>query len=341
MCGVLVPVIMDQATYRDGVRHTCFDLSDDLDALRKQPEDSPDFLWIGLHDPTQAEFDAVDAELKLHPLAVEDVLAGDQRAKVERYDDTMFVVLKTLRYIDSTSDVETGEVMLFIGDRFVVTVRNGALNPLAGIRRHLEQHPELLSLGKMSVLHAVVDSIVDNYGYVERELAKDLDDIETRVFSGDGLADSRDIYRLKREVLEARRATTPLVPALEMLVHSPHSPLPQGELRLLFRDVSDNLKATGDHIESYDKLLSDILSAHLTQVSIEQTELSMRQNDDMRKISAWVAIAAVPTAIAGIYGMNFDEMPELHWFYGYFIVLGFMAVVCLTLYVLFRRSGWL
>ncbi|CCH76393.1 putative transporter [Nostocoides japonicum T1-X7] len=332
---------MDQATYRDGVRYMCFDLSDDLEALRQQPKDNADFLWIGLHDPTQAEFDQVDAELRLHPLAVEDVLSGNQRAKVERYDDTMFVVLKTLRYIDSTSDVETGEVMLFIGDRFVVTVRNGALNPLAGIRRHLEANPDLLRLGQLSVLHAVVDSIVDNYGVVERELAKDLDDIETRVFGGEAVAESRDIYRLKREVLEARRATTPLVPALEQLVHAPQSPLPQGELRLLFRDVADNLKTTNDHIESYDRLLSDILGAHLAQVSVEQTEISVRQNDDMRKISAWVAIAAVPTMIAGVYGMNFDDMPELRWHYGYFAVLGVMLLACVTLYRLFRHSGWL
>ncbi len=332
---------MDQATYRDGVRHTCFDLSADLEALRREPADNTDFLWIGLHDPTQAEFDGVDSELKLHPLAVEDVLSGNQRAKIERYDDTMFVVLKTLRYIDSTSDVETGEVMLFIGDRFVVTVRQGALNPLAGIRRHLEAKPDLLRLGRMSVLHAVVDSIVDNYGVVERELATDLDDIETRVFGGEGLAESRDIYRLKREVLESRRATTPLLPALELLVHSPSSPLPQGELRLLFRDVADNLKTTNEHIEAYDRLLSDILGAHLAQVSIDQTAVSVRQNDDMRKISAWVAIAAVPTMIAGIYGMNFNDMPELRWHYGYFAVLCVMAVICVVLYRFFRRSGWL
>ena len=333
-------MIIDQATYRDGVRRSCFDLSESLDELRSRP-DSTDFLWIGLNDPTQAEFDLVNDELRLHPLAVEDVLKGFQRAKVELYDDTMFVVLKTLHYVDATSDVETGEVMVFVGDRFVVTVRTGALNPLAGIRAGLEAAPEQLRLGPMSVLYAVMDSVVDNYAYVDRELAADLDAIESDVFAGEGSTDSRDIYRLKREVLEARRATTPLVRALDLLVHGPKSPLPEGELRLLFRDVADHVKSVNDHVETYDRLLGDILSAHLAQVAVGQNAVAVRQNSDMRKISAWVAIAAVPTMIAGIYGMNFENMPELRWHYGYYLCVALMVSASGLMYRAFRRSGWL
>ncbi len=333
-------MIIDQATYHDGVRRSCFDLSDSLAEIRSRPG-TTDFLWIGLNDPTQAEFDNVNHELMLHPLAVEDVLRGSQRAKIERYDDTLFVVLKTLRYVDATSDVETGEVMVFVGDHFVVTVRNGPLNPLAGIRARLEAERARLLLGPMSVLHAVMDEIVDNYIYVEGELATDLDEIETKVFAGERMAESHEIYRLKREVVETKRATVPLVPALDLLVHNPRTMVPEGELRLLFRDVSDHLKTVTEHVESYDRLLSDILGAHLAQVGVEQNDVAVRQNSDMRKISAWVAIAAVPTMIAGIYGMNFDFIPELTWHYGYFVCLGVMASACLFLYRAFRRSGWL
>lgn len=334
-------VIMDQASYHDGERRGCFDLSDSLELLRSTGGPN-DFLWIGLHDPDQTEFDMVNEELQLHPLAVEDVLSGRQRAKIERYDDTFFVVLKTLRYVDATSDVETGEVMVFVGDHFVVTVRNGPLNPLAGIRAALEADPGRLRLGPMSVLHAVMDHIVDNYLAVEAELQTDLDEIEVAVFSEDSpSANSRTIYRLKREVLEAKRAVTPMVAPLDALIASPRSPLPEGELRLLFRDVSDHLKTVRDHVEGYDRLLSDVLGAHLAQVGVEQNEVAVRQNADMRRISAWVAIAALPTMLAGIYGMNFDNMPELRWRYGYFILLGIMAVACGGLYRAFRKSGWL
>jgi magnesium transporter len=331
---------MDQARYHDGVRRGCFDLSDSLAEIRAHGSPT-DFLWIGLHDPDQAEFDMVNEELQIHPLAVEDVLSGRQRAKIERYDDTVFVVLKTLRYVDATSDVETGEVMVVVGDHFVVTVRNGALNPLAGVRAGLESDPERLRLGPMSVLHAVMDLVVDNYLLVESELQTDLDEIEVEVFT-EAAANSRTIYRLKREVLEAKRAVVPMVLPLDALVASPDSPLPEGgELRLLFRDVADHLKTVRDHVEAYDRLLSDILNAHLAQVSVAQNEVTVRQNADMRRISAWVAIAALPTMIAGIYGMNFDNMPELRWRYGYFIVLGVMVVACGALYRGFRRSGWL
>jgi magnesium transporter len=326
-------VIVDQAIYREGRRSPCGDLSDELESLRSQPLGN-DFLWIGLKNPTDSEFELVNDELKLHPLAVEDAVNGNQRAKVELYDNTIFVVLKTLRYIEETSDIETGEVMLFVGDRFVVTVRRGEANPLSGVRQHLESEPEVLRHGAIAVVHAVMDSIVDNYTAVDAEVAKDLDEIETAVFSGARNVDSTRIYKLKREVLEFRRAAVPLAAPLRMLHDGSRSPLPSKEIRLLFRDVADHLLKVIDHVESYDRLLTDILSAHLAQISVQQ-------NNDMRKISAWVAIAAVPTMIAGIYGMNFDNIPELHWRFGYFGAVALMALVCVGLYRAFRRSGWL
>jgi magnesium transporter len=334
-------VIVDQALYVEGARRPCGDLSDELAALRAAGT-SGDFMWIGLKDPTQAEFDEVNEELQLHPLAVEDAIQGRQRAKVELYDTSVFVVLKPLRYVDETSDIETGELMCFVGDRFIVTVRRGEAAPLAGLRHRLEADPEVMRLGPMAVLHAIVDVVVDNYTLIDAEVSADLDDIETAVFSGADM-DSSTIYRLKREVLEFRRAAAPLAAPLMALHEDVGSHVEDAELRLRFRDVSDHLQAVIDHVESYDRLLTDVLGAHLAQVTVQQ-------NSDMRRISAWVAIAAVPTMIAGIYGMNFDYMPELTASvalggsdvkYGYFVVVALMAAACGTLYRAFRRSGWL
>jgi magnesium transporter len=324
---------MDQAVYREGRRQPCGDLSDELDGLRASADRSG-FLWIGLKDPTDAEFDQVNDELKLHPLAVEDAVKGNQRAKVELYDNTIFVVLKTIRYVEETSDIETGEVMLFVGDRFVVTVRRGEANPLAAVRRKLEANPEQLQHGEIAVLHAVMDSIVDNYLTIDQELQVDLEEIEEEVFSGARDVDSGGIYRLKREVLEFRRAAVPLAGPLSLLHDGSRSPISDKEMRLLLRDVADHLLKVIDHVESYDRLLTDVLNAHLAQISVQQ-------NSDMRKISAWVAIAAVPTMLAGIEGMNFQHMPELSHVWGYPAVLTVMVVSCLVLYRAFRRSKWL
>ena len=334
-------VIVDQAIYVGGDRRPCGDLSDELAALRTAGVPG-DFLWIGLKDPTQAKFDEVDDELQLHPLAVEDAIKGRQRAKVERYDTSVFVVLKPLRYVDATSDIETAELMCFVGDRFIVTVRRGEAGPLDGLRHRLESDPEMMRRGPMAVLHAIVDQVVDGYRLIDEEVSADLEDIEARVFSG-AIMDSSTIYRLKREVLEFRRAAAPLAAPLMALHHDDGSHVTDPELRLQFRDVSDHLQSVIDHVESYDRLLTDVLGAHLAQVTVQQ-------NSDMRRISAWVAIAAVPTMIAGVYGMNFDYMPELgasvgigggEFRYGYFVVLALMATVCGGLYRAFKRSGWL
>jgi magnesium transporter len=325
-------VIVDMAVYRTGRREPCGDLSDELAALRSGGGGG-DFLWVGLKDPSLAEFAQVDTELGLHPLAIEDAVKGGQRGKIEAYDGSVFVVLKTLRYLDSTSDIETGEVNVFVGDHFVVTVRSGELSPLAGLRRSLEEDPDRLRRGPYAVLHAIMDEVVDTYGDVDREVARDLEQLEEAVFTGEG-ADANAIYRLKREVLEFRRAAVPISTAVRMLHNSPHTPVRDKELRHLFRDVGDHLDAVVDHVESYDRLLTDMLGAHLTAVSV-------RQNEDMRKISAWVAMAAVPTMVAGIYGMNFEHMPELGSTWGYPGVLTLMAVAVTALYVTFKRHHWL
>ncbi|MEP7333923.1 MAG: magnesium/cobalt transporter CorA [Terracoccus sp.] len=335
-------MIVDKAIYRGGHRHGCGDLSDELDALRAGRETDA-FIWIGLKDPTDEEFELVNSELHLHPLAVEDAVKGNQRAKIEQYEKSVFVVLKTLRYIDATSDIETGELMLFIGDRFVVTVRHGEANPLQGVRHRLEAEESHLSYGPMAVLHSVMDSVVDNYLVVDREIRRDLEHIEEQVFGSSAGGDANVIYRLKREVLEFRRASVPLADALTTYMERGAGRLLTKDVLVFFRDVDDHLSQVNDHIDAYDHLLTDVLSAHLAGVSV-------KQNEDMRKISAWVAIAAVPTMIAGIYGMNFDNMPELQasihigtgeFGYGYFVVLLVMASVCTTLYRAFKRSGWL
>lgn len=327
-------MIVDQAVYRDGARHPCVDLSDSLAALRADGAPGTDFLWIGLKDPTPGEFETVRRELDLHPLAVEDVLSSQGRAKVEAYDDTLVAVVKTLRYVESTSDIETGQVTVVVAPHIAVTLRSGEMAPLEGARARLEQHEqELLRHGPMSVLHTVLDTVVDTYADIDDEVALDLADIERDVFGGGNRTQSSTIYRLKREVLEFRRAASPLRLAVQTLTDKT-GPVHSRELRLHYRDVADHLNLVLQNIETYDALLSDVLSAHLTQIGVQQ-------NEDMRKISAWAAMIAVPTLIAGIYGMNFDVMPELRWAIGYPVALVAMATLIVVLHRSFKRSGWL
>jgi magnesium transporter len=344
-------VIIDAAVYRNGRRQPCEDLAAEVAALSDVPDG---FLWIGLKDPTDDEFDRVKGQLRLHPLAVEDAVKGNQRSKLEVYQGSLFVVLKPLRYVEETSQVETGEVMLFVGDHFVVTVRRGEAGPLREVRARLEANADELAHGPAAVLYAVMDAVVDGYGDIDAEIQRDLEQMEESVFAGEvtveaealgeeppenlgqrrqAAGDARRIYLLKREVLEIRRAVLPLVEPAQRLAERDVPHVPQSA-RPFFRDIADHVLRMVDHVESYDRLLSDILSAHLTRISVQQ-------NDDMRRISAWVAIAAVPTMVAGIYGMNFDNMPELHWRYGYPMALGIMALACITLYRSFKRSGWL
>ncbi|WP_149258240.1 magnesium/cobalt transporter CorA [Actinomadura sp. K4S16] len=323
-------MIVDKAIYAGGKRRDIEgDISDAFDLAR---EDGDCFLWIGLFEPDEDEFELVKDELNLHPLAAEDAVSAHQRPKMERYDDTLFVVLKTLAYIDKTSDIEVGEIMVFLGRDFVVTVRHGAGNPLGPVRKRLEESPELLGHGATAVLYAVCDEVVDRYGVVAHEVEVDIIGLERAVFDPNARDVTADIYSLKREVLEFRSAEDPLVPVLQEIVKGRVAEC--GSTREYFRDVLDHLLRVDGQVDSHNELLNSVLTAHLAL-------LGKRQNEDMRKISAWAAIIAVPTAIAGIYGMNFDHMPELHWTIGYPLVIAVMAVVCVLLFRRLRKSGWL
>ncbi|WP_328975534.1 magnesium/cobalt transporter CorA [Streptomyces canus] len=331
-------MIVDCAIYREGHRSEGpEDLSDALDEARS----AGGFVWLGLHEPTEKEFDLVTREFGLHALAVEDALKAHQRPKLEVYDDSLFVVLKPVVYEPQSDTVSTGEVMLFLGDAFVVTVRHGVGSPLKAVRERLEQEPQLLGKGPTSVLYAVADAVVDHYLEVATELATDLEELEAEVFSPDGGGSRHTasrIYTFKRQILEFRRATVPLSMPLTRLAgvgaYGGTVPFVNDRARPFFRDVNDHLARVNESVEGLDRLVSDVLSAHLAQMSV-------RQNDDMRKISAWAAMAAVPTMIAGIYGMNFDHMPELHWVWAYPAVIALMGVLEVLLYRLFKRRGWL
>ena len=293
------------------------------------------FVWIGLHDPSPEVVEAVGKRFELHPLAVEDAVHGHERAKLEVYGgDTLFVVLKTARYVDSEELIEIGEVMVFIGRRFVVSVRHGEGSPLHDVRLDLEAHPDLLSIGPSSVLYAIADRIVDDYVAVLDGIAMDVEEVEAEVFSGELSSPAERIYRLKREVLGFRRAAGALVGPIQRL-SSKQTGLPldprTGEY---FRDVYDHLIRDVERIGGFDDLLTSALQANLAQVA-------MRDNRDMRRISAWVAIIAVPTMVFGLYGMNFEHMPELGWTYGYPAVVAAVLIICAVLYRKFKHTGWL
>jgi magnesium transporter len=297
------------------------------------------FVWIGLHEPDQHQMQAVADVFALHELAVEDAVHAHQRPKLERYDKTLFLVLKTVNYVEHESVanareiVETGEIMVFVGPDFVVTVRHGEHGGLAGVRKRLDASPAILKLGPYAIMHAIADHVVDHYLHVTDLIETDIDAMEEDIFSPRTQTNIEWIYLLKREVVEMRRAVGPLSLALQR-IGSDHNDLISIEVRRYMRDVLDHNTQAADRIASYDDMLSSLVTAALGKVA-------MQQNTDMRKISAWVAIAAVPTALAGIYGMNFDHMPELHWVWGYPTVLLIMVTVCMLLYRTFRHNHWL
>jgi len=337
-------VIVDCAIYRDGRRSQGpEDLSD---ALAEARASGKAFLWIGLHDPTEHEFDRVAEEFALHPLAVEDALKAHQRPKLEVYDDSLFMVLKPVSYEAETDTVSSGEVMVFVGDSFVVTVRHGDCPPLREVRQSLEQQPGMLRHGPTGVLYMIADATVDHYLEVAAELGTDLEELEAEVFAPDGggsrgggsRGTASRIYNFKRQILEFRRATVPLAAQVTRLAGvgpvAAALPYVHHDARPFFGDVNDHLTRVNESGEGLDRLVSDILSAHLAQTSV-------RQNDDMRKISSWAAMAAVPTMVAGIYGMNFEHMPELHWTWAYPAVLLLMVVLEVLLYRQFKERGWL
>jgi magnesium transporter len=324
--------VVDCALYVDGRRQPG---RLPLVGARNAAKASGGFVWIGLHEPSTEELSGLAREFGLHPLAVEDAVNAHQRPKFERYGDSMFVVFKTSGYVEhreltwDSEVVTTGEVMLFVGANFVVSVRHG-VGALHTVRARLEARPDLLKLGPASIIYAVADAVVDGHLEVADAIEGDVDEIEASVFAPRVGRNVDRVYQFKREVLEFRRCVIPLVKPLADLRAAPE----MAELGDELRDVDDHLQHVAEQVGGFDELLDTLLGSQLARVSVQQ-------NDDMRKISAWVAIAAVPTAIAGIYGMNFEHMPELHWVFGYPLVLLVMLTVCTGLYRAFRKSGWL
>ncbi len=325
-------MIVDSAVYRAGTRVPVDCDVADLASVRDRCR-AGDFVWVGLHEPDAEELAAVAGAFSLHPLAVEDAVNAHQRPKLERYEDSLFLVLKTLWYVDEDDAVETGEINLFVGSDFVISVRHGEGGALRQARVDLEARQAVLAHGPSAVVYAVCDQVVDDYERVTESLVEDVDEVELSVFSEDRTNDSARIYVLKRELAEVRRAVLPLRdPMGRFASGTVHGIDP--DAAPYFRDVGDHLHRCADTVDELDGLLSTAFEAHLARISVQQ-------NNDMRKISAGAALVVVPTLIAGIYGMNFDHMPELHWQFGYLWALVLMLGASAGLLWFFKRSGWL
>ena len=326
-------MIVDNALYRNGERVDLDVDTHDLASVRAKATGADDFVWVGLYEPESDELAAVADLYDLHELAVEDALAAHQRPKVERYGDSLFIVLKTLWYVDERDAVETGEISMFVGHKFVVTVRHGEGGGLHDARMRLEEASNVLAHGPSAVVYAACDAIVDHYEEVAGSLQEDVDEVEQSVFSTERTNDSARIYVLKRELAEMRRAVMPLREPMNKFtagaVHGIHS-----DAGPYFRDVADHLNRVAETIDTLDSLLSTAFDAHIAQISIQQ-------NDDMRRISAAVGLVAAPTLVGSIYGMNFEHMPELGWSFGYPFALLLMVAVSGGLWVWFKKSGWL
>ena len=337
-------MIMDSAIYVDGRRTA------EPKTLRETYEAAHEqrgVAWIGLYKPTQEEFASVAEEFGLHELAVEDAIQAHQRPKLERYGDTLFVVLRAARYLDRPETVQFGEVHVFVGKDFVVTVRHGESPDLHGVRGRMERETDLLRRGPEAILYAIMDRVVDDYAPVVAGLENDIDEIETEVFGGNAGV-SRRTYELSREVIEFQRAVKPLTGILNGLVGGFEKYGIDPELQRYLRDVQDHAIQVTEQVAGFRDLLQNILSVNISLVGLQQneevkalTEASVQQNDEVKKISSWAAILFAPTLIAGIYGMNFDQMPELHWLFGYPFALVLMLMVSVSLYLIFKRRDWL
>jgi magnesium transporter len=330
-----VSSVVAWAWYVDGVRRPAESMAE----AARQAQDGEGFVWLGLKDPGDDDLQALASQFALHPLAIEDAVHGHDRSKLETFGDDLFMVVSTVAYVDheemteNSEIVTTGQVMIFLGDHFVITVRRGEHAQLSALRRALEAEPERLARGPWEVLYAVTDKIIDDYLAVVDEIETDVDEVESAVFARGGSHEVDRVYQLKRELIEFKRCVLPLgAPLLRLATRE--LPVVPPQARAYFRELADHHTQAREAVASFDEVLSSILQAGLARASVAD-------NEDMRKISAWVAIVAVPTMVAGIYGMNFDNMPELHWRYGYFAVLGLIAAIMVGLYVGFKRNRWL
>lgn len=323
------------AWYVDGIKQDV----DELHHAVERAKVGEGFMWLGLKDPTDEDMADFARQFDLHPLAIEDAVEGHTRSKLEMFESTLFMVVSTVAYVEhaeltATAEVvSTGQIMVFMGSNFVLTVRRGEQSPLRDLRSSLEGRPDFLRQGPHVVLYSVLDRVVDDYLQVVADIEEDLDDIEEAIFAPGGTMELEKVYQLKREVIEFRRSVTPLALPLSNLAGREVPIIPK-KARAYFREVSDHHTEAREAVASFDEVLTNLLQAGLARASV-------KDNQDMRKISAAVAILAVPTTIGAIYGMNFDNMPELRTQYGYFIVLGIMALSMIVLYVAFRRNKWL
>jgi magnesium transporter len=337
--------MVDSAIYLDGRRVASpTSLAETYRALDKT---RGGVAWIGLYRPTELELHSLEKEFGLHELAVEDAILAHQRPKIERYDDVLFVVLRAANYLDVPEEVDFGELHVFVGQDFVITVRHSESPDLSHVRHRMEQDPELLAMGTQAILYAIIDAVVDAYSPVVAGLAQDIDEIESQVFGGDALV-SRRIYELSREVIDFQRATHPLTAVMTSLQEGSAKYGVTQELQRALRDVSDHLTQVNERVDGFRQLLRDILTVNSTLVAERQNEEMTRlalssntQGEEVKKISSWAAILFGPTLIAGIYGMNFTNMPELHWTYGYPYAIGLMIATSTVLYFVFKRRNWL
>jgi magnesium transporter len=350
--------LIDNAVYVDGKRAQ---EPASLDETYELQHELGGMAWIGLYRPDAHEIHSIAQEFDLHHLAVEDALTGHQRAKLERYGDTLFVVLRPARYMDKDERVEFGELHIFIGPGFVVTIRHAESPNLGAVRHRLERQPELLKLGPDAVLYAIVDQVVDEYNPVIAGLENDIDEIEDQLFAGDP-AVSRRIYDLIGEVIEVQRAVHPLTGMLEALLRGAEKYNVDLEIQRGLRDVLDHALQVVSRADSFRAILQNALTVHstlatqqqneemkrLSEASLQQaletrklSETSLQQGEEVKKISAWAAILFAPTLVGTIYGMNFDNMPELHWTYGYPLAIGTMVLLGVGLWFVFRRNHWL
>ncbi len=329
--------LIDNAVYVGGCRtQDPASLDETFEVMR----DRDGMAWIGLYRPSEDEVRAIADEFSLHPLAVEDALAGHQRSKLERYGDTLFVVLRPARYLDEVEEVEFGELHVFVGPDFVVTIRHAESPNLARVRHRLEAAPELLAMGPEAVLYAILDEVVDEYGPVIAGLENDIDEIEDQLFTLDEDV-SRRIYELSREVINFQRASQPLVGMLEALLRGSDKYQVELELQRSLRDVLDHALRIAERSTAFRSILENALTVEATLAARRQTELNLGQNEEIKKISSWAAILFAPTLIGTVYGMNFDHMPELHWPLGYPFALLLMVAMGVGLYTVFKKKRWL
>jgi magnesium transporter len=322
-------MIVDCAHYQGGARQHEGPL--ELDQAATLCKGGDEFVWLGLYEPTAEELDRVGEMFGLHELALEDARNAHQRPKLEDYDESYFIVLRSARYDDAKEEVEFGEIHIFLGSGYAIVVRHGEASDLRGARRRLEDRPELLAEGPGAVAWAVVDKVVDDYMPVVDGIENDISEVEDDIFRGQGESTQR-IYFLKREVIEFHHAVYPLLVPLEMLERGAY---PVGEnVRRYLRDVADHARRVNEQVNGQRELLTSVLEANLAL-------LSVRQNEVVREISAWAAIIAVPTFIASVYGMNFEHIPGLDLRAGFLLALALMAVVCVVLYRFFKRIQWL